>query len=79
MLTKRHGTTPIARDDDWSQMVAIPVPVTDGDSLRARLYDESGIEIAVTRHAGQVFVRLSVQGYTTGEEIERLLSAAALR
>ena len=53
--------------------------MTDGDALRVRLYEESGIEIAVTKHAGQVFVRLSVQGYTTAQEIERLLEAPALR
>jgi isopenicillin-N epimerase len=79
VLTQRFGTTPIARDDDWAQMVAIPVPMQDGDALRVRLYEESGIEIAVTRHAGQVFVRLAVQGYNTGQDIERLLTAPALQ
>jgi len=79
VLPQRHGTVPIARDDDWAQMVAIPVPTTDGDALRTRLYDESGIESAVTRHGPQIFVRRSVQGYTTADEIRRLLAAPALR
>jgi isopenicillin-N epimerase len=29
VLTKRFGTHPIARDDDWAQMVAIPVAPQD--------------------------------------------------
>jgi len=78
-LTQRHGLAPIAQDDDWAQMVAIPVPPQDPEALRGRLYDESGIEIPVTTHAGQVFVRLSVQGYNTPQDVERLVEAAALR
>ena len=78
-LTERHGLAPIAQDADWAQMVAIPVPSQDPDTLRTRLYGESGIEIPVTEHAGQVFVRLSVQGYNTPDDVERLVSAPALR
>jgi isopenicillin-N epimerase len=77
-LAGRHGLAPIARDDDWAQMVAIPVPGQDPEALRTRLYDESRIEIPVTTHAGRVFVRLSVQGYNTAEDVERLLAAPAL-
>jgi isopenicillin-N epimerase len=79
VLTRRHGLEPIAQDDDWAQMVAIPVPLQDADALRRRLSDESGIEIPVTTHDGRVFVRLSVQGYNTAHDVERLLGAPALR
>ncbi len=78
-LTRRHGLSPIAQDDDWAQMVAIPVPSQDPDTLRRRLYDESSIEVPVTTHGGQVFVRVSVQGYNTVADIERLLAAPALQ
>ena len=78
-LTKRHGLLPVASDDDWVQMVAIPVPPQDPQALRQRLYEESRIEIPVTTHAGQVFVRLSVQGYNTADDIDQLLAAPALR
>jgi isopenicillin-N epimerase len=77
-LATRHGLSPIARDDDWAQMVAIPVPDQDADTLRRRLQDD-GIEIPVTTHAGRTFVRLSEQGYTTRDEVQRLLDAPALR
>jgi isopenicillin-N epimerase len=78
-LTQRHHMKAVAQDDDWAQMVAIPVPAQDPESLRKRLYEESGIEIHVTTHADQVFVRLSVQGYNSTDDIEHLLAAPALR
>jgi isopenicillin-N epimerase len=77
-LTQRHRLAPIAAHDDWAQMVCIPVPHTDAINLRQRLFEESGIEIAVTTHRDQVYVRLSVQGYNTEADIERLLNAPAL-
>jgi isopenicillin-N epimerase len=78
-LTKRHGLAPVADEGDWAQMVVIPVPPQDPAALRRRLFDESGIEIPVTTHAGRTFVRLSVQGYNTRDDIERLIDAPALR
>lgn len=78
-LSQRHGLPPIAQDSDWAQMVAIPVPQQNPDVLRKRLFAESRIEIPVTTHGLQVFVRLSVQGYNTPEDIEQLLSAPALQ
>jgi isopenicillin-N epimerase len=77
-LTQRFGLAPIAQDDDWVQMVNIPVPTQDPDALRRRLYEESRIEVPVTSHNGQVFVRVSVQGYNTERDIDALLNAPAL-
>lgn len=74
-LAKRYALPPIAQDDDWAQMVAIPVPVADPERLRAELFHQHRIEVPVTRHAGQVFVRLSVQGYNTEEDVSRLVRA----
>lgn len=78
VLTQRYGLTSIAADQAWSQMVAIPVPAQDPERLRQRLFTESAIEIPVTTHGPQVFVRLSVQAYNTPEDIERLLQSPAL-
>ena len=55
-----------------------PLPPQDPDSLRRRLFEDSGIEVPVTTHAGRLFVRISVQGYNTPLDIERLLAAPAL-
>ena len=78
VLTQRFGTDPVARDEDWAQMVAIPVARQNPDVLRRRLYAESRIEMPITSHGNQVFVRVSVQGYNTREDIEHLLAAPAL-
>lgn len=78
-LTQRNGLAPIASDADWSQMVCIPVHHSDALTLRKQLFEENGIEIAVTTHRNQVFVRLSVQGYNSEADIERLLAAPILR
>jgi isopenicillin-N epimerase len=59
-------------------MVAIPVPPQDPQALRQRLFDNRGIEVPVTTHRDRVFVRVSVQGYNTAAEIQRLLDAPAL-
>jgi len=79
VLTQRHGLQAIATDEDWAQMVAIPVPTQDPQALQARLMNESRIEVPVTMHGGQVFVRISVQGYNTPEDIAQLLAAPALQ
>lgn len=78
-LTERHGLAPIAPHEEWGQMVAIPVPPQNAPLLQRRLFDENRIEIPVTTHGQQVFVRISVQGYNTEEDIERLLAAPALK
>ena len=78
VLTERFGTQPIAGDEDWAQMVAIPLPPQDPELLRKRLYEESHIEVPVTTHGNQTFLRISVQGYNTLADIERLLAAPAL-
>lgn len=77
-LRARFGLPAAARDGDFGQMVVIPVPHTDAEALRARLFDESRIEVPVTTHAGRTFVRVSVQGYNTEADLQRLLDAPAL-
>jgi isopenicillin-N epimerase len=60
-------------------MVAIPVPPQDPEALRARLLEESRVEVPVTSHGERLFVRVSVQGYNDETDVERLLAAPALR
>ena len=46
--------------EDRRQMVVLPVPPMDAQNLGHRLLHEHGIEIPVTTHQSQLFVRLSV-------------------
>ena len=78
-LCQRFGLAPLSGDEAWAQMVAIPVPPQDPEALRQRLWAESRIEVPITQHGGQTFVRVSAQAYTTEADIERLLAAPALR
>ena len=73
----RSGLESIGRDDDFAQMVPIPVPPCDAEALRSWLFDRHRIEVPVTQHGGRTFVRVSVQAYTTAQDLHRL--EAALR
>ncbi len=59
------------------QMVSIPIPDCDTPGLHARLLAEFGIEIPVIRWQDRCFVRLSVQGYTTQADCDRLVAVLA--
>lgn len=69
------GLAPVCGDADYGQMVVLPVPPMDAQNLGHRLLHEHGIEIPVTTHKGQLFVRLSVQGYNTQDDMDALLRA----
>ncbi len=76
----RNGLRPIACDDDHLQMVPIPVRCDPGEAaaaLRRTLFDEHHIEVPVTQHAGQVFVRASVQAYNDEADLHALERALA--
>ncbi len=71
----RNGLQPIAADEAFAQMVPIPVACTDGEGLRRWLCESRGIEVPVTSHGGQHFVRVSVQPYTRDAELGALKAA----
>jgi len=73
----RNGLAPVAPDAAYEQMVTIPVRCSDGDALRRRLFEQHRIEVPVTQHAGQVFVRASVQAYNTEADLAALEAALA--
>lgn len=56
----------------FSQMAVISVPASDAGALERRLLHVHGIEVPCTHHQGQVFVRVSVQGYTTDTDLDVL-------
>jgi isopenicillin-N epimerase len=59
------------------QMVTIPVRCSDPEALRKTLFETYRIEVPVTRHGDQVFVRLSVQVYNSQVELDALVNALA--
>jgi isopenicillin-N epimerase len=76
-IAELTGIVPLVDDDPrwFSQMATMPLPPCDLPALKQRLYDEYHIEIPIT-HWGEVpCLRISVQGYNTRSDVERLLSA----
>jgi isopenicillin-N epimerase len=73
-----NGLAPIAPASSFGQMVTIPVRCADPEALRRRLFEDHHIEVPVTQHAGQVFVRVAVQAYNTQAELDVLVNALAL-
>jgi len=67
------GTKPIAPESMLAQMAAVRLP-RPAPNLSERLIRDHLVEIAVDRR-GDDLMRLSVAGYTTREEIDRLLAA----
>ncbi len=55
-------------------MAAFPPPC-DAAALQRRLYDEYRVEVPVIEWGGRQFVRVSVQGYNTTEDVEALVRA----
>ncbi|MFO1329065.1 MAG: aminotransferase class V-fold PLP-dependent enzyme [Rubrivivax sp.] len=74
-LADHFGLPCIGADDDFAQMTPIPVPAADTEALRQALYERHHIEVPVTQHDRRSFVRVSVQGYNTQAELERLHAA----
>jgi isopenicillin-N epimerase len=69
------GLPPIAPDDAFGQMVAIPLPPCDPEALKDALYDRFRIEVPITVHAGRPLLRPSFQAYNTGRDADALVDA----
>lgn len=71
------GLPPLTPDDAawFTQMSALPLLSCDLDELKRRLYDEYRVEIPVIRWNERYFVRLSIQGYNTRNDVDTLIDA----
>jgi isopenicillin-N epimerase len=58
-------------------MAALPIPACDPDALKRRLYDEFRVEIPTVNWNGRHFLRISIQGYNTREDVDALVAALA--
>jgi isopenicillin-N epimerase len=68
------GLPPVAMPRFFGQMVIAPLPKkTDLLKLKAELYEQFRVEVPLTQHDGQPFVRVSIQAYNTREDSDVLL------
>ncbi len=62
--------------DSFAQMAIAPLPpIADLLAFKTRLYDEFRVEIPCIQWGERQFIRVSVQGYNTQEDIDILLNA----
>ena len=61
--------------DFYRQMGIAPLPPSDLTMLKSRLYDEYRIEVPLTEWQDRQFIRISIQGYNTPEDVDKLLNA----
>ncbi len=73
------GLPALCPPDPWlAQMCAVPLPAgTDMDAFGHALRHRHNVEAPVTVFAHRPWLRFSVQGYNTGEDIARLVGAVA--
>jgi isopenicillin-N epimerase len=61
--------------DFYGQMGIAPLPLSNLAVLKSRLYDEHKIEVPLIQWQDKQFVRISVQGYNSQEDIDALVNA----
>jgi len=61
--------------DFYSQMGIAPLPRSNLVTLKSRLYDEYKIEVPLVEWQDKQFVRISIQGYNTQEDVAALVDA----
>jgi len=64
--------------DFYNQMAIAPLPQSNLEVLKSRLYDEYKIEVPLIQWQERQFVRISVQGYNTQEDLDNLIKALQL-
>jgi len=76
-ITTLFDTEPICPDSShwWGQMCTIQLPDGDAHSLQTRLREEWSIEIPIIPWNNHRYIRLSIQGYNSPADVERLLLA----
>jgi len=74
-VAQHNGLPAAAPDAAFAQMVVIPVATDDPAALQRRLFERHRIEVPVTQHGAQSFVRVSVQAYNTEADLDALVQA----
>jgi isopenicillin-N epimerase len=73
-LTKLPSLYPL-ESNFYSQMGIAPLPPSNLPLLKSRLYEEYRIEVPVIPWQDQQFLRISIQGYNTEQDVESLIHA----
>ncbi len=66
---------PIAPESWFSQMFTAPLPPCDPTEVKQRLYDQYAVEVPLMTWNEHQYVRVSIQGYNTREDGQKLLAA----
>jgi isopenicillin-N epimerase len=74
-LTALTGLAPLSVPEAFAQMFAAALPPCDLDALKRRLYAEHGVEVPLVNWNGRQLLRVSIQGYNTRAETDRLILA----
>lgn len=74
-LAELTGLSPVVPETAFGQMVIAPLPPCDPLVLKQRLYDEYKVEVPITTWNGQHYVRVSIQGYNTRADVDKLMDA----
>ncbi|WP_338722771.1 aminotransferase class V-fold PLP-dependent enzyme [Devosia sp. XK-2] len=75
-LGELTGLAPLSSPEFCApQMVAMPIPECDTLEVHKTLFDRYGIEIPVFKWQDTCIVRLSVQGYNSRPQMDRLIAA----
>ncbi len=71
------GLPALCPPDPWlAQMCAVPLPEgTDAEAFGRALREEHAVEVPTTVFAGRPWLRFSVQGYNTPQDVARLVEA----
>jgi isopenicillin-N epimerase len=72
------GLPPWSSEAWFAQMFAAPLPPCDADALKRRLYDDFGVEAPIMVWMGRPLIRVSIQGYNTRADADRLVTALAV-
>ncbi len=59
----------------YAQMAAVPLPPLSARQLKAQLSDRCQVEVPVIERSEGTYLRISIQGYNTLEDVERLVAA----
>jgi len=74
-LTALTGLPAIGPDEAFAQMFSALLPPCDAETLKRRLYDEHRIEVPLIIWNDRPLLRVSIQGYNTRGDADRLIRA----